>query len=157
MSKARATPVADPSTLVPLPADAADWPVHIGQAAELSGVSPKMVRHYESLGLLRSLARSDGGYRLYSAADVHTLRFIKRARDMGFSMTDIHGLVDLWHDQGRASSQVKRIAQRHIDTLRQRIEQLQAMERSLQHLTQCCHGDHRPDCPILDDLAGSAH
>jgi MerR family transcriptional regulator, copper efflux regulator len=130
------------------------WPVHIGQAAALSGVSAKMVRHYESLGLLAPVNRTDSGYRLYSANDVHTLRFVKRARDLGFSMADIGELVGLWHNKSRASAQVKGIAQRHVQALRQRIEQLQAMERSLQHLTHCCHGDGRPDCPILDDLAG---
>lgn len=131
------------------------WPVHIGQAAQRSGVSAKMVRHYESLGLLAPVGRTDSGYRLYSAADVHTLRFIKRGRDLGFSMTDIRELVGLWHDKARASVQVKQIALRHREALRQRIEQLQAMERSLQQLTHCCHGDDRPDCPILDDLAGA--
>lgn len=136
----------------PLPASG--WPVHIGQAAALSGVSAKMVRHYESLGLLAPVGRTDSGYRLYSATDVHTLRFIKRARDLGFSMPDIGELVGLWHNKGRASAQVKGIAQRHVQALRQRIEQLQAMERSLQHLTVCCQGNDRPDCPILDDLAG---
>ena len=131
----------------------AGWPVHIGQAATLSGVSAKMVRHYEALRLLAPMGRTDSGYRLYSAADVHTLRFIKRARDLGFSMADIGELVSLWNDQQRASAQVKQIAQRHVHALRERIEQLQAMERSLQHLTQCCQGNDRPDCPILDDLA----
>ena len=131
-----------------------DWPVQIGVAAQRSGVSAKMVRHYEALGLLAPVERSEGGYRLYSAADVHTLRFIKRARDLGFSMADIAELVGLWLQPGRTSAQVKQIAQRHMGALRQRIEQLQAMERSLQHLTRCCHGDDRPDCPILDDLAG---
>lgn len=139
------------AALPPLPTSG--WPVHIGQAAAYSGVSPKMVRHYESLSLLAPVGRTDSGYRLYSAADVHTLRFIKRARDMGFSMADIGELVGLWHDKSRASGQVKRIAQSHVKSLRQRIEQLQAMERSLQALTRCCHGDERPDCPILDDLA----
>lgn len=137
-------------------AKAHDWPVHIGQAAALSGVSAKMVRHYEALGLLAPVNRTDSGYRLYSAADVHTLRFVKRARDLGFSMADIQELVGLWHDKARASAQVKRIAQRHRQALQQRIGQLQAMERSLQQLTHCCHGDGRPDCPILDDLAGPA-
>lgn len=135
---------------------ALDWPVHIGQAAALSGVSAKMVRHYEALGLLAPVHRTDSGYRLYSEADVHSLRFIKRARDLGFSMPDIQELVGLWHDKSRASVQVKRIAQRHQQALRQRIEQLQAMERSLRQLTHCCSGDERPDCPILDDLAGAA-
>lgn len=138
----------------PAPLPASGWPVHIGQAATLSGVSAKMVRHYESLGLLAPVGRTDSGYRLYSAADVHTLRFVKRARDLGFSMSDVGELVGLWHDKARASAQVKGIAQRHVQALRQRIEQLQAMERSLNRLSQGCHGDGRPDCPILDDLAG---
>lgn len=129
------------------------WPVHIGQAAAWSGVTPKMIRHYEKLGLLASVHRSDSGYRLYSEADVHTLRFIKRARDLGFAMRDIAGLLSLWHDRKRSSAQVKRIAQRHLAQLRERIEHLQAIERSLQQLSACCHGDDRPDCPILDDLA----
>jgi MerR family transcriptional regulator, copper efflux regulator len=136
------------------PDDTTVWPVQIGQAAALSGVSSKMVRHYESLGLLAPVTRTDSGYRLYSATDVHTLRFIKRARDLGFSMADIGELVGLWHDRQRSSAQVKRIAQGHLQALEQRIEQMQAMARSLQHLTHCCQGDHRPDCPILDDLAG---
>lgn len=112
-----------------------------------------MIRHYETLGLLTSVHRSDSGYRLYSEADVHTLRFIKRARDLGFAMHDIAGLLSLWHDRKRSSAQVKRIAQRHLAQLRERIEHLQAIERSLQRLSACCHGDDRPDCPILDDLA----
>lgn len=112
-----------------------------------------MIRHYETLGLLASVHRSDSGYRLYSEADVHTLRFIKRARDLGFAMRDIADLLSLWHDRKRSSAQVKRIAQRHLAQLRERIEHLQAIERSLQRLSACCHGDDRPDCPILDDLA----
>ena len=131
------------------------WPVAIGKAAELSRVSAKMVRHYESLGLLRALARTDGGYRQYSQADVRTLQFIKRGRDLGFSMAEIAELVSLWQDRKRASVSVKRIAQKHVDELSQRIEAMQAMQRSLTCLLQSCHGDGRPDCPILDDLAGA--
>jgi MerR family copper efflux transcriptional regulator len=131
------------------------WPVAIGKAAELSRVSAKMVRHYESLGLLRALARTDGGYRQYSQADVRTLQFIKRGRDLGFSMAEIAELVSLWQDRQRASANVKRIAQKHVNELTQRIEAMQAMQRSLTHLLQSCHGDGRPDCPILDDLAGA--
>ncbi len=130
------------------------WPVNIGEAARLSGISAKMLRHYESLGLLGTVARTDSGYRLYSRNDVHTLQFIKRARDLGFSMTDIAELVDLWLDRRRSSAKVRQVAERHRLALLARIAQLQAMERSLQHLTSCCHGDERPDCPILDDLAG---
>ena len=131
-------------------------PVTIGEAAQQSGVSAKMLRHYESLGLLCAVARTDSGYRLYSPADVHTLRFIKRCRDLGFSMAEIAELVGLWQNRRRASSSVKRIAQKHVDELTQRIEAMQSMQRTLATLLACCHGDDRPDCPILDDLAGTA-
>ena len=130
------------------------WPVAIGKAAELSRMSAKMVRHYESLGLLRPLNRTEGGYRQYTETDVRTLQFIKRGRDLGFSMAEIAELVSLWQDRQRASASVKRIAQRHVNELTQRIEAMQAMQRSLTHLLHSCHGDGRPDCPILDDLAG---
>ncbi len=130
------------------------WPVPIGEAARRAGVSARMVRHYESLGLVAGVARTDSGYRQYTASDVHGLRFIRRARDLGFSMEEIAGLLALWQDRGRASSQVKRIAQEHIDDLNERIAAMQAMQRSLQTLVSCCQGDDRPDCPILDDLAG---
>jgi MerR family transcriptional regulator, copper efflux regulator len=129
------------------------WPVNIGDAARLSGVSAKMVRHYESLGLLPRVARTDSGYRQYSEADVHTLRFIKRARDLGFSMEEIAELVSLWQNRRRASASVRRIAQKHADDLAQRIAAMQDMQRSLQHLIHCCHGDERPECPILEELA----
>ncbi len=131
----------------------ARWPVAIGQAAERAGVSARMLRHYESLGLLAGVARTDSGYRQYTEADVHTLRFIRRARDLGFSMDEIAQLLGLWQDKARASAQVKQIAQRHIQSLAERIAAMQAMQRSLQALVGCCHGDERPDCPILDDLA----
>jgi MerR family transcriptional regulator, copper efflux regulator len=130
--------------------------VNIGRAAQLSGVSAKMLRHYEELGLLSGVARSDGGYRQYSQADVHNLRFIKRSRDLGFSMAEIAQLLSLWHNRRRTSASVHRIAQQHAQNLSQRIEQLQAMQRSLQTLMHCCHDDQRPECPILDDLAGPA-
>jgi MerR family transcriptional regulator, copper efflux regulator len=130
------------------------WPVNIGMASRMSGVTPKMVRHYESLGLLPSVGRTDSGYRQYTEAEVHTLRFIKRARELGFPMSDIAELVGLWRNRRRASGNVKRIAQKHSEELGQRIEAMQAMQRTLQHLIHCCHGDERPDCPILDDLAG---
>ena len=134
-------------------ATAARWPVAIGQAAERAGVSARMGRHYEGLGLLAGVARTDSGYRQYTEADVHSLRFIRRARDLGFSMDEIAQLLGLWQDKARASSQVKQIAQKHIDNLAERIAAMQAMQRSLQTLVGCCHGDERPDCPILDDLA----
>ena len=135
---------------------AARWPVSIGTAAERAGVSARMVRHYESLGLIAGVARTDSGYRQYTEADVHALQFIRRARDLGFSMEEIAELLALWHDRSRASSQVKRIAQTHIDDLSARIAAMQSMQRSLQTLVACCQGNDRPDCPILDDLAGLA-
>ncbi|WP_234266310.1 Cu(I)-responsive transcriptional regulator [Hydrogenophaga sp. NFH-34] len=140
-----------PSADTPLPA-VARWPVPIGTAARLSGISPKMLRHYEALGLLGAVTRTDGNYRQYGQADVHTLRFIRRARDMGFSLDAITELVGLWHNRRRSSAAVKRIAQRHHDELAQRIAALQAMQRSLDTLLCHCPGDDRPDCPILDDL-----
>jgi MerR family copper efflux transcriptional regulator len=130
------------------------YPVNIGEAARLSGISSRMVRHYEGLGLLGAVHRTDSGYRQYSAADVHTLRFIRRARDLGFSMEQLAELVDLWHNRRRTSASVKRIAQGHLAQLEQRIAAMQGMQRTLAHLVHCCHGDARPDCPILDDQAG---
>jgi MerR family copper efflux transcriptional regulator len=129
------------------------WPVNIGEAARLSGVSAKMVRHYEGLGLLPKVGRTDSGYRQYSEAEVHTLRFIKRSRDLGFSMEEIGDLLGLWQNRRRASANVRRIAQKHADDLQQRIVAMQAMQQTLRHLIHCCHGDERPECPILDDLA----
>lgn len=132
------------------------FPVNIGEAARRSGVSAKMVRHYESLGLLPRVGRTDSGYRQYSEAEVHTLRFIKRSRELGFSMHEIAELVGLWQNRRRSSAGVKRIAQKHADELAQRIEAMQAMQRTLAQLIHGCHGDDRPDCPILDDLASGA-
>jgi len=134
-------------------ASSAAWPVHIGDAARLSGVSAKMVRHYESLGLLPRVARTDGGYRQYSESEVHTLRFIKRARDLGFSMEEIAELVGLWQNRRRASANVRRVAQKHAEDLAQRIAAMQEMQKTLHHLIHCCHGDERPECPILEELA----
>ena len=129
--------------------------VSIGEAARLSGVSARMVRHYEGLGLLPVVARTESGYRQYGDADIHTLRFIKRSRDLGFSMEEIAELVGLWHNRRRASASVKRIAKKHLDDLEQRIADMQSMRNTLAHLVHCCHGDARPDCPILDDLAAA--
>jgi len=129
--------------------------VAIGTAARRAGVSPRMVRHYESLGLLAPVARTESGYRQYSEADIHALRFIRRARDLGFSMPEIGTLLGLWQDKQRASASVKQIAQTHIDDLQQRIAAMQAMQRTLAQLVSCCAGDARPDCPILDDLAAN--
>ncbi|TWO71084.1 Cu(I)-responsive transcriptional regulator [Caenimonas sedimenti] len=130
------------------------WPVNIGEAARLSGVSAKMVRHYEGLGLLPKVGRTDAGYRQYSEAEVHTLRFIKRSRDLGFSMAEIGELVSLWQNRRRASASVRRVAQRHADELGARIVAMEEMLKTLHHLIHCCQGDERPDCPILEDLAG---
>ncbi len=141
---ATSTPGADTATTARVP---------IGTAAQRAGVSARMVRHYESLGLLAPLERTESGYRQYSQADVHALRFIRRSRDLGFSMVEIATLLSLWQDKQRASASVKQIAQTHIDDLAQRIAVMQAMQRSLQDLVNCCAGNARPDCPILDDLA----
>jgi MerR family copper efflux transcriptional regulator len=128
-------------------------PFNIGQAAARSGVSAKMVRHYESLGLLPEVGRTDAGYRQYTENNVHTLRFIRRARDLGFSMAEIAELLKLWQNKGRASADVKHIALDHAADLHRRIEEMTAMKRTLERLADCCHGDQRPDCPILDGLA----
>ena len=125
----------------------------IGRAAKASGVSVKMIRHYEAIGLLPKVARTFANYRVYSANDVHTLRFIRRARTLGFPMQDIRELLGLWQSRGRASSAVKKIARTHVDTLKAKIAELQSMVKTLEHLAHHCHGDHRPECPILDDLA----
>jgi len=127
---------------------------NIGEAARLSGVSAKMIRHYESIGLLPEAARTAAGYRLYSDADVHRLRFVKRARDLGFQMKQIAVLLGLWSDRSRASAEVKQLAQRHARELGERIAEMQAMQRTLEDLARRCHGDQRPECPILDELGG---
>ena len=126
----------------------------IGQAAKSSAVSAKMIRHYESIGLLPKAHRTESGYRLYDEADVHTLRFIQRARSLGFPLETIRTLLALWRNRRRSSAQVKDLAQRHTAELERKIAEMQAMVRTLKHLAQHCHGDERPDCPILDDLAG---
>jgi len=129
------------------------WPVSISRAAALAGISARMARHYESLDMLPVVHRSDNGYRMYTEADVHTLQFIRRGRDLGFSIEEIQLLLSLWNDKQRSSACVKQIAQQHIHNLSERIQAMQAMQRTLQHLVYACHGDGRPDCPILDDLA----
>lgn len=126
---------------------------NIGEAAARSGVSAKMLRHYESLGLLPKVARTEAGYRLYSEREVHTLRFIRRARDLGFAMAEISELLKLWQNRRRASSDVKRIAQVHIDDLDRRLQAMSTMKQALEQLVHCCQGDERPECPILDGLA----
>ncbi|WP_201860732.1 Cu(I)-responsive transcriptional regulator [Microvirga soli] len=127
--------------------------MNIGKAAEASGVSAKMIRYYESIGLLAKAARRENGYRDYDERDVHDLRFIKRARNLGFSVEATGDLLALWRDKSRASADVKSFAMRHVSDLEAKISELQAMTRTLRHLASHCHGDERPDCPILDDLA----
>lgn len=127
--------------------------MNIGEAANRSGVSAKMVRHYESLGLLTQVARTESGYRQYGPAEVHTLRFIRRARELGFSMAEIADLLKLWQNRRRASADVKRIAEVHVADLDRRIAEMTSMRRTLETLMHCCQGDERPDCPILDELA----
>jgi Cu(I)-responsive transcriptional regulator len=129
--------------------------VGIGEAARASGVSAKMVRHYEEIGLVPAPGRTAAGYRIYRPSDVHTLRFVKRARDLGFTMQEIKKLLALWNDRRRASADVKRLATKHAAGLERKIAELDAMRRTLLELAHQCHGDHRPDCPILDDLAGT--
>jgi MerR family copper efflux transcriptional regulator len=125
----------------------------IGDAAEMTGVTAKMIRHYESLGLTPRAKRTASDYRVYSESDLHTLRFIKRARSLGFSMKEVQRLVGLWRDQRRASAEVKRLAVAHIAELDRKIEELAAMRSALADLAKHCHGDARPECPILRDLA----
>ncbi len=127
--------------------------MNIGQAARESGLSAKMIRYYESIGLLAPAVRSDSGYRLYQAADLHTLGFIKRSRDLGFSLEEVARLLTLWQDRKRASADVKQLARRHIDELDRRIGELSSLRNTLEHLVEYCHGDDRPDCPILQELA----
>lgn len=129
---------------------------NIGEAARQSDVSAKMVRHYESLGLLPSVDRTDSGYRQYTDKEVHTLRFIKRSRALGFSMAEIAELLKLWQNQRRSSSDVRKIALKQVADLNERMSEMEAMKRALETLIHCCHGDHRPDCPILDQL-GQVH
>ena len=126
---------------------------NIGEAAKVSGVSAKMIRHYESLGLLNEARRTGAGYRIYDPNDIHTLRFVRRGRDLGFSIKEIQHLLSLWRNRRRSSGDVRRVAQGHIEALNRKIEDLEAMKRTLEQLVHDCHGDHRPDCPILDDLA----
>lgn len=127
--------------------------MHIGQAAQASGVSAKMIRYYEHNGLLPAAVRTEAGYRCYSEQDIHRLQFIRRARDLGFSVPEISELLGLWDDRSRHSADVRRIAQGHIQALEQRIAHLRQMRASLQDLVHACHGDNRPDCPILQGLA----
>jgi len=125
---------------------------NIGQAAKASGISAKMIRHYEEVGLMPAASRTLSGYRTYNHQDVHMLRFIRHSRDLGFSIKQIADLLSLWRDKNRASSKVKSLAAEHIEMLNKKIEELSAMKSELSRLVSCCHGDGRPDCPILDEL-----
>ena len=126
--------------------------MNIGQAAKSSGVSAKMIRYYEEIGLISPAGRTASNYRVYDADSVNRLRFVRRSRNLGFSLEETGSLLALWRDRSRASADVHRIAQAHVDDLEKRIEAMQAMRRTLQNLLQHCHGDARPDCPILTDL-----
>jgi Cu(I)-responsive transcriptional regulator len=130
-----------------------DGLMNIGEAATASGVSAKMIRHYEESGVGPRPGRTVAGYRVYRDIDLHVLRFIRRARDLGFSLKEIKALLGLWNNRRRASADVKQLVQRHILELDRKIDELAAMRRALMDLARHCHGDHRPDCPILDDLA----
>jgi len=126
--------------------------MNIGEASRASGVSAKMIRYYEQTGLIPPAARSESGYRVYGEADVHRLRFVRRARDLGFPVAEIGELLGLWNDRSRHSADVKRLAQAHITELEERIGRLRQMADTLQTLSDCCAGDERPDCPILAEL-----
>jgi Cu(I)-responsive transcriptional regulator len=127
--------------------------MNIGQAAQASGVSAKMIRYYEGIGLIARAGRSEAGYRKYAENEVQTLRFIKRSRDLGFSVARIKTLLGLWNDRERKSADVKNLARQYVAELNQDIEKLQSIRDQLEHLSDCCQGNSRPDCPILDDLA----
>jgi len=128
--------------------------MNIGEAAKASGVSAKMIRHYESVGLFSSAARTESGYRQYTDKEVGTLRFIRQSRDLGFSIEQIRELLGLWQNRRRSSRQVRALAQVHIQELDAKLSELQAMKSTLEHLVHCCQGDDRPDCPIMETLEG---
>jgi len=128
---------------------------NIGQAAAASGVSAKMIRHYEEVGLLPAAQRTDSGYRQYGTSDIRTLRFIRHSRDLGFSIPEIARLVGLWNDRSRPSREVKALAKERIKELEAKAQELLAMKSALEHLVHCCRGDDRPDCPIIDTLAAA--
>ena len=127
--------------------------MNIGDAAKASGVSAKMIRHYESVGLFPEALRTESGYRQYGEKELSTLRFIRHSRDLGFSIEQIRELLGLWQNRRRPSRQVKALAQAHIQELEEKLQELQVMKATLEHLVHCCHGDDRPDCPIIDTLA----
>lgn len=128
----------------------------IGQAAAAAGISERMIRHYEKIGLISPAARRESGYRDYDERDIHTLRFVGRARDLGFPLEEIRTLLALWHDRERSSADVKSLALARAGELKRKARELDAMRRTLEQLAEGCHGDQRPDCPIIDDLAFGA-
>ena len=127
--------------------------MNIGEVAKKSGVNSKLIRHYESIGVIPKASRSESGYRIYSESDVHILVFVRRARGLGFSMKEIKKLVGLWRNKSRASHEVKSLAMKHVDLLEKKILELQSMSKTLAALARACHGDNRPNCPILENLA----
>lgn len=127
--------------------------MNIGDAAKASGVNAKLIRHYESIGIVPKASRSAAGYRTYSENDIHVLSFVKSARNLGFSMKEIKTLVGLWRNKSRASLDVKKLANKHVDEMETKILELQTMVKTLKHLAKNCHGDHRPECPILENLS----
>ncbi|AEE67057.1 merR family transcriptional regulator [Bordetella pertussis] len=129
--------------------------MNIGDAAQASGISAKMIRYYESIGLIGPAARTESGYRVYGDAELHTLRFVRRARDLGFSVEQMNELLALWRDRSRASADVKRIALEHVATLERKADELRQMADTLKHLAHHCHGDTRPDCPIIEELSNT--
>ncbi|RYZ93416.1 MAG: Cu(I)-responsive transcriptional regulator [Proteobacteria bacterium] len=127
--------------------------MNIGEVATASGLNAKMIRHYESIGLIPKASRTVSGYRTYAESDVHTLAFVRRARGLGFTMKEIKKLVSLWRNKSRASSDVKTMVNGHVESLEKKISELEAMKATLKKLAKHCHGDSRPDCPILDGIA----
>ena len=126
--------------------------MNIGQAAQVSGVTAKMIRHYEHIGLLQEANRTESGYRQYTEKDAHTLRFVRHSRNLGFSLEQIREILGLWQNRRRRSRQVKALAEAHVSQLEHKAQELLAMKATLEHLVRCCHGDDRPECPILDGL-----
>lgn len=131
--------------------------MNIGEASAASGLSTKMIRYYENSGLIKPAERTGSGYRVYTKSDVHTLQFIRRARDLGFSVSQIQSLLALWQSRERASSDVKALALEHVEQLCAKVAELESIIRTLRHLAEHCSDDERPDCPILDDLAEGRH
>jgi len=129
--------------------------MHIGEAAKRSGVPAKTIRYYETIGLIAPVRRTDAGYRIYDENAVHTLRFIQRARSLGFPVRQVGELLGLWQDRSRRSADVKALARAQVEEIDRRIEELRGMRATLEHLAERCHGDEHPECPIIDDLAGA--